>query len=480
MEDIQYLRENCTEESYLLHVDSRDRDKTVWPTPGEFRIDFAEPFKNVFSVDVIDAQVPRTQFTVNENSNSLALAPADGVPRVVNVALGSHTDTTLLDALNSVLNPLGITAAFESAPTNLRLTLKFTCARRFSFDAALSTINEVLGFNELAYNHRKVNSSFYADPATPQTFYSMITNPVSTKIYSWLHADYTPEVPTPAPPRRYYAVRLLSDSASGIVESVQVGVRSQDSFSWRIAPSGANGPMTTSVVSGTASAGTDNVASIALNPRTAPYLDQSILYWLVLDFGATGNVPMLATSALEIPAYSVVSSIDQALWLPLQDDHALAVGKVTITVGSQTLVAPGMYDLTGLPYCFLKIPEIEAHLYRSRAFQPFNYPLAKFKLSIVGFSDSRFDFSTVKPRPFHPIGKLSCMTLQFVGSDGFIYDFMGVNASLTMVIRYYVPKCKRPFDNRLLNPNYQPDTTIQDPEEDSEDDQSQFESSDSD
>ena len=99
-----------------------------------------------------------------------------------------------------------------------------------------------------------------------------------------------------------------------------------------------------------------------------------------------------------------------------------------------------MYDLTGLPYAFLRIPEIESHLYRSRAFQPFNYPLAKFKLSVVGYSTDRFDFSTIQPRPFHPIGKLSSMTLQFFGSDGSLYDFMGINASLTMVIRYYVPK----------------------------------------
>lgn len=341
-------------------------------------------------------------------------------------------------------------------------------------------MNKVIGFDELAYNHRKVNSSFYADPATPHTFYSMIRNPVSTSIYSWLYTDYTPEVPVPAPPRRYYALRLISDSASGILENVQIGVQSRDSFSWRIAPTGSNGPMTSSILSGSASGGSDGIASIAIDPRTAPYIEQSNLYWLVLDFGATGNVPMLAASALDIPAYSVVSSIDQTLWLPLNDDHTLAVGKVSITVGPQTLVSPNMYDLTGVPYCFLKIPEIEAHLYRSRAFQPHNYPLAKFKLSIIGFSSDRFDFSTVQPRPFHPIGKLSCMTLQFVGSDGFIYDFMGINVSLTMVIRYYVPRPKKAFDNRILNPNYQPDTTVQNPEEDSEDDQSQFESSDSD
>ena len=103
-----------------------------------------------------------------------------------------------------------------------------------------------------------------------------------------------------------------------------------------------------------------------------------------MDFGITGNVPMIATSAPDIPAASVIASADQATWFPLENDHALIAGKMTITVGSQTLIAPGMYDLTGVPYALLRIPEIESNLYRSRAFQAWNYPMAKFKLSILG------------------------------------------------------------------------------------------------
>lgn len=483
MEDIDYLRENSIEQSYLLHLDSRDRDRTLWPTPGEFRVEFAEPFKLVFSLDVIDAQIPRTQETVNENSNQLAVTPPDGLQRVVSLELGSHTDTSLIDALNTQLNPLGITASFESAPANLRLTLKFTCSRRFSFDMAKSTINKIIGFDELAYNHRKLGINFYGDPAEPHTFYSMITSPVSSSVYSWQHANYSPEVPAPAPASRYYALRLLSDQAAGILESIQVQVQTSAAFDWRVSPTGPNGPQSTSIASGTTSgvSGTSGcLANINFDPRTSPYMEQSSVYWLVMDFGTTGNVPMIANSAPDIPAASVIASADQATWFPLENDHALIAGKMTITVGSQTLIAPGMYDLTGVPYAFLRIPEIESNLYRSRAFQPMNYPLAKFKLSILGYTDSRFDFSTVQVRPFHPIGKLPCITLQFVGADGFIYDFMGINLSLTMVIRYLVPKPKVPFNNKILNPYYEPDTMVQKSESDSEDDQSDFESSDSD
>lgn len=217
-----------------------------------------------------------------------------------------------------------------------------------------------------------------------------------------------------------------------------------------------------------------------MDRRTAPYVEQLSTYWLVLDFAATNNLPLVAASSPDIPARSIISSPDQATWSPLENDHQLIVGRVDITIGSQTLKAPGMYDLTGTPYILLRIPEIESHMYRSRAFEACNMPIAKFKMSILGYSDTRMDFSTLKPRPFHPIGKLTCLTFQFFAANGFIYDFLGVNMSFVMVIRYLVPKQRHAFDSKRLNPNYEPDITIQPSEEDSEDDQSEFESSDSD
>lgn len=480
-EDIHFLRENSVEESYLLHVDSRDRDRTVWPTPGQFRLNFDSPFKNVYSLDVLDAQIPRTQYTINENSDTLVVTPPDGVPRVLRIQNGSHTDTTILDSLNTELNPIGITASFESAPTNLRLKLKFTCARRFSFDMAASTINRVIGFDQLSYNHSKQGISFYGDESEPRRFASMITDPVQSIIYSWLATDFSPEVAAPpTPATRYYAMRLESDQASGVLKTIQVAARTTDDFAWRIATSGSTGPSTTTpIASGVAHAiSPGGFATISFNARTSPYLDQSSLYWLVLDFAATTNLPLIATSAPDIPAYSVISSPDQTTWSPLPDDHALMVARVDLTLGSQALVAPGMYDLTGIPYVFLRIPEIESHLYRSRAYEAYNMPIAKFKMSIVGYSDTRLDFATLQPRPFHPIGKLTCLTFQFWGSDGHLYDFMGVNASFTMVIRYLVPKQRLPFDNKRLNPHYEPDTTVQPHEENSEDESTDFQSSD--
>ena len=128
---------------------------------------------------------------------------------------------------------------------------------------AKSTINKIIGFDELAYNHRKLGINFYGDPAEPQRFYSMITSPVSSSVYSWQHANYSPEVPAPAPASRYYALRLLSDQAAGILESIQVQVQSSAAFGWRVAPNGPNGPQSTSIASGTTSGVPGNSGCLA-------------------------------------------------------------------------------------------------------------------------------------------------------------------------------------------------------------------------
>lgn len=61
IEDIQYLQEHSAKESYIFFVDSKDRDYTLYPTPQSYRINFSAPFKHVYSLEILDASIPRTQ-----------------------------------------------------------------------------------------------------------------------------------------------------------------------------------------------------------------------------------------------------------------------------------------------------------------------------------------------------------------------------------------------------------------------------------
>jgi hypothetical protein len=122
-----------------------------------------------------------------------------------------------------------------------------------------------------------------------------------------------------------------------------------------------------------------------------------------------------------------------------------------------TVTAPGLYSLTGDRYIILRCPQIEQHLYRSRAYERYTMGLAKFKLSVYGYDDTRFDYSKTPIREFHPIGKLSQLSFRFERPDGELYNFKGINHTLTFVVQYYEPVQQGEFDKYTLNPDYDPD-----------------------
>ncbi len=71
IEDIDYLKENSTQDNFILHIDSALRDRAVYPKPNQYVITFDQPFRHVFGIDVLDASIPSTMFNVDVNNNTL-------------------------------------------------------------------------------------------------------------------------------------------------------------------------------------------------------------------------------------------------------------------------------------------------------------------------------------------------------------------------------------------------------------------------
>jgi hypothetical protein len=127
------------------------------------------------------------------------------------------------------------------------------------------------------------------------------------------------------------------------------------------------------------------------------------------------------------------------------------------STGMQTIYAPGMMYLLGNKYVVLKCPEIEQHLYRSLSYSKYNMGLAKLRLNSYGYNDEKTSFLKVPTREFHPIGKLSKMTLRFETNTGELYDFKGVNHNIVFALYYYEPKQLNKVTISKLNPDYNPD-----------------------
>tara|TARA_Y100000389_G_scaffold146517_1_gene145215 strand:+ start:4054 stop:6816 length:2763 start_codon:yes stop_codon:yes gene_type:complete len=118
------------------------------------------------------------------------------------------------------------------------------------------------------------------------------------------------------------------------------------------------------------------------------------------------------------------------------------------------IISPGIVYLIGSKYILLKCPEIETHLYGSLSYTKNTIGLAKIRTSHWGLNEETNPLFKLQLREFHPIGKLSKLTLRFENADGSLYNFRGVNHNIVFAIHYYSAKQNKIFKNSICNPEY--------------------------
>ena len=141
-----------------------------------------------------------------------------------------------------------------------------------------------------------------------------------------------------------------------------------------------------------------------------------------------------------------------------------------------SLVPPGIYNLIGDRYILLRCKEIESHVLSSvKSYDVYNpntdsaeeqqyeTGIAKFKMGVTGYREERFDFNVLPAYEFHPIGKLTALTMLFENPDGRPYNFRGVNHTVTLVVNYYKPVIsyeERNNEQSQLYPDYNPSSML--------------------
>ena len=127
---------------------------------------------------------------------------------------------------------------------------------------------------------------------------------------------------------------------------------------------------------------------------------------------------------------------------------------LTIQYDKHLITSPGIVYLIGNKYIVLKCPEIEEHLFGSLSYSKYSLGLAKFRVDNVGINSERLVITKLPIREFHPIGKLSRISLRFETNRGTLYDFKGVNHNIVFAIYYYEPKQNKFPEGSILNPEY--------------------------
>lgn len=209
IDDIQYLYKNNVKENIVLLIDSNKRDKKRWRSPAEFVVEFPEPFKNVYGVELLNASVARTMFTIDKHNNKLSVLTNNYVAKTYNSDFNEYkyTDITLsitdykdankmMDELSNVLEnasnqfdkTFSSITAVEAQDTSTDITtkqfLKFTSTKTpFIINRKLSTLSKTLGF------------SLLSDEIDDES-YKVLKNCINTDIisFSTIHLDHHEQI----------------------------------------------------------------------------------------------------------------------------------------------------------------------------------------------------------------------------------------------------------------------------------------------
>jgi hypothetical protein len=336
IEDVYYLKNNSMKQNYSFLVDSNDRNLLINPEPNEYIVEFTQPFKNVIGLEIVDASIPRTMYSIDKYNNILYFAITDEDINIntlftkIEISIGNYELLSFIKEFNSLLEEYNITIESVSNPPNLLNKIRFISNNAFILDMNKSTLRHTLGFNL---------------PQTIQTNHRIVENIFKTN-------------------------------------------------------------------------------------ETCRYFH---------------------------------SKID------LNNIH--------------TIESNGIIDLIGEKYIILQCPEIESHSTTSLSYSAHTLGLAKFRLGLVGYNDANVSFNKTKIREFHPIGKLTKITLRFITSEGNLYDFKGINHNITFNIIYYEASSHildEKFSISQLNPNYNPNILNYKYTLDEQDDESDDEDEDND
>lgn len=69
IEDISYLKNNSIKDNIIYSIDSGNRDKTIYKNPNQYTINFDQPFKYVYGIEILDSSIPRTMYQIDKYNN---------------------------------------------------------------------------------------------------------------------------------------------------------------------------------------------------------------------------------------------------------------------------------------------------------------------------------------------------------------------------------------------------------------------------
>lgn len=482
VEDIDFLKKNSIKENFVFIVDSKQRNRRAYPDSSEYVVEFEAPFRNVIGLNLVDASIPRTMYNIDVYNNELSYyiyntGTITDTTVFTKVALetGDYTIQTLIVELNAKLKmivnnvEIGITASSMTNPPDIKNRIQFKCPLKFAFDMTNSTINETLGFDGYIRQQSPVDKDYdiNSEIDNPQLFLSSHFS-FDTKYAYTMFEGPKGVIRTLNLFEGRIAQQFFVPYATNVVKVyAALSDIGEVSFSIREELSGRSlvtGSIVSSFIDGSYSDSDDLTYKMEGNRS----------YWIVFekkttDFNIFYNDVLTEGVSLKTERNNIWSSLE---------GYNLSI-RIDVADDYNRIRAPGIYSLVGERYVILRCKEIEENSHRSLSYTKNPTGIAKFTLGIVGYSEERLDYASVPSREFHPIGKLSRLTLRFETQKGQLYDFKDVNHTLTFSIKYLEAVGKTEFTTSIINSNYNGDFmkyqySQEEQEEDSDDQETDY------
>lgn len=96
-------------EKFVLHVDSRNRDTTLFPNQNEYRIRLPAEYRGVYKISMLTQEFQSTHYAIDSTNNQFAVAPS-GVPftpgteAILSLKEGTYTGSSFNTELASTIN----------------------------------------------------------------------------------------------------------------------------------------------------------------------------------------------------------------------------------------------------------------------------------------------------------------------------------------------------------------------------------------
>lgn len=514
MDDVSFLQKHAVPETFLFVADSSTRNTSAFPTPSEYELEFALPFRNVVGLDLVDVAIARTEYLVDSRSNVLEYAlgtptsaasvsswydsnSRDRVRRVV-VPPGDYNLPQLIEALSAAMAapkrwvPASnrwedfavaentLTAAELTTPSEISNKIRLRCVEAFTVFGDTSTVRSVIGLgNRVNTTDTVLNvDGVMCDPSTgdkrftpapgwlaasPATggatfcsFEETDEDTVATVLSGSFPVDSQQPVTSTSRVRQYF-----TPGTTGPPRSVSVFAGGSGTLSVSISDAATGTEIATGTVAVTTTE-TNTHEPFTVTFSTTAKLLAGTGYRVEL-WCASGSVGVyhevtnlsIDTSVVFARLYTTSGGGSETATGWAADD--IVCCDVGIAVSGCTVVSPGLVNLSGARYLSVRCLEIEQHMYRDRAYERYHAGLGIVKMSGYGFREQRFDFVSFPHRTFHAIGKLSKLTIRLERSDGSLWNSHGVDHTLTLVVRYLSIPPVADASNTLLNPAYTPD-----------------------